>query len=175
MKVRHVNSQADLLLEDYSSYFALLERPFKCTCLCLERPEMTARNLNTTFGKVVEPFSCFNPTFHIKDAMGNIKWKISANGCQCGILCRKGLGKCSEAIFPIYSADKVDLDPKHSDGYIKKLNGGIQELVSDADSFELVFPLNSTPEEKLLLISTVLMIDYRYFEDNGSDNKSHRF
>lgn len=174
MKVRHVSNQSDLHIDDYNNYYALLERPFKCTCFCFERPEMSARNANTLFGKVVEPFTCFNPEYHVKDSIGNTKWKIHAECCQCGICCRSSLGKCSEATFPIYSGDKREFNPNHSDGHIKKLSSGCQEIVSDADSFELIFPQNATPEEKLMLISTVLMIDYRYYEDNGNNQDRSR-
>jgi hypothetical protein len=173
MKVRHVNSQSDLIVEDYTNYYALLERPFKCTCFCFDRPEMTARNLNTLLGKVVEPFTCFNPEYHIKDSVGNTKWKIHADCCQCGICCRTGFGKCSDAIFPIYSGDKVEFNPNSSEGHIKKLRKGCMELVSDEDNFELIFPQNATPEDKLMLISTVLMIDYRFYEDNGNNKSNH--
>ena len=175
MKMRHVNNQADYFAEDYSNYFAIAERPFKCTCCYFERPELTTRNNNAYFGKVTEPFSCCDPIFHVKDANNEVKWKITAECCQCGLLCRTRCGVCSEALFPIHSGNKTELDPKNCEGHIKKLSAGIQELVSDADNFELVFPVNATPEEKLTLISAVLLIDYRFFEDNGKNNRNNRY
>jgi len=166
MRIRHVNSGQDLVLEDYTNYWGLLERPFKCTCFCLARPEMTAKLGTGQIGKVTEPFTCCDPMFHVKDNKEQVRWKITADCYQCGLLCRQGCGKCSEVTFPIYSADKQELNENNRDGFIKKLFGGVAELVTDADSFLLEFPLNATPEEKLLLISTVLMIDFRFFEDS---------
>lgn len=62
-------------------------------------------------------------------------------------------------------------------GTIKKKCQGIQELVTDADTFILTFPDNASPEEKLMLIGAVLLLDYRYYEDNGCEddnNNPHR-
>ena len=68
--------------------------------------------------------------------------------------------------YPIYKAERTDYNYKQSDGYIKKLFAGVQEFISDADNFELVFPETATPDEKFMLICCVLMIDYRYYEIN---------
>jgi hypothetical protein len=173
MRVKHINNAGDMMLEDYSSYYALFERPFKCTCCCLARPEMTAKNMTGSLGKVYEPCTCCDPMFHVMDTKDKVKWKVTADYCQCGICCRNGCGKCSEVLFPIHSGDKTDLSKESSEGYIKKLFTGIQELVSDADSFELGFPNNATPEEKMMLIATVLMIDFRFYEDNGNNQRRH--
>lgn len=173
MKIRHVSCRSDYILDDYSTYWALLERPFKCTCCCLARPEMTAGSKTSYFGKVYEPFTCIDPYFHIFNSSNNLRWQVHANGCQCGICCRAGVfGKCSEAKFNIFSAEKEKLEDENKDGEIKRLFSGlVQELYTDADNFFISFPLTATPEEKLMLIATTLMIDYRYFEDNGNNDR----
>jgi hypothetical protein len=168
MKIRHVSNQTDYFLDDYSSYFALAERPYKCTCFCLERPEVTVKNNNINFGKIVEPFSCCDPLFVIRDAQQNIRWKITANCCQCGFSCPA----CANVVFTIHSGNQEILDPNAAEGTITKTSAGIQELVSEADNFDVVFPVNATPEDKLLIIINVLMIDFRYFESE-TDNKNH--
>jgi hypothetical protein len=165
MKIRHVSQAMDLVLENYDTYYALLERPFKCTCCCLARPEMTARNGNTYFGKVREPFTCCDPKYHIIDHENRVKWKITADCCQCGFWC-----PCAEVMFPVFSGEKQVLTVETSDGYVKKLNAGVQEMISDATNFEISFPLNMTPQDKFMLIATTLMIDYRHFESDQSDN-----
>jgi hypothetical protein len=35
--VKHVNSPSDFTVDDYSNSFAIFERPYKCTCCCLDR------------------------------------------------------------------------------------------------------------------------------------------
>jgi hypothetical protein len=124
------------------------------------------------YGRVFEPFTCCDPLFYVYDSRESLRWKIHTDYCQCGVCYRGGMGKCHEVIFPIYSYDKQIFDPIMSEGFIKKCFGGIKEIYSDADTFELLFPLNSTPEERLMLIGAVLMIDYRYYEDNGSSTRS---
>lgn len=59
-------------------------------------------------------------------------------------------------------------------GSIKKKVTGLQELVTDADTFILNFPDSASPEEKLMLIGSVLMLDYRYYEENGCDDDNNR-
>lgn len=173
MKIRHVNNQADFFLDDYSNYYAVASKPFKCTCLCLARPEISIRNNNHYFGKIVEPFSCCDAIYDVYDQSDKSKWKISGDCCQCGLMFKNTIcGKCSEVTFNIYSAQDTTT-PK---GHIKKLCSGLQELVSDADNFELVFPADATPDEKMMLIGTVLMIDYRHFEESPADkNNKNKF
>lgn len=174
MRVRHVNRQEDLYLEDYSSYWALLERPFKCTCFCLERPEMTAIIQNNSIGKVREPFSCCDPLYHLINNKNEVRFKICANCCQCGLICRNSCGRCAEVDFPIYPGNSDTFSNENSVGSIKKVFSGMQELVSDATNFKIQFPQNATPEEKLLLISTTLMIDFRHFEDTPGENSQQQ-
>jgi hypothetical protein len=162
MKIKHVEQASDLAFDNYMMYYALLERPFKCTCCCAARPEMSARNGNFHFGKVREPFSCCDPMYHIIDAQNQMKWKITADCCQCGMC-----GGCGEVLFPVYSSNKSDLSPNNSDGCIKKLDGGCKEMMSDATNFEILFPMNMSPEDKFMLIATALMIDYRHFEKDA--------
>jgi len=138
---------------------------------------MTVNSGSDYFGKVFEPFNCCDPLFYVYDKSDTLKWKVHTEYCQCGIYCRNGCGKCSDVTFPIYSGDKTIFDHGNSsEGFIKKRFAGFQEIVSDADTFEIVFPVNATPQERLNLIGTVLMIDYLYYEDNGNDkNKHHHY
>jgi hypothetical protein len=169
MRVRHIDKESDLIINDFQSYWALLERPFKCTCCCLARPEMTAVVQNRPIGKVNEVFTCFDPIFNVLDSKDQLKWKISANCCQCGLVCRNSCGRCSSVEFFIHNGDSVDMSPETKSGFIKKVFSGIQELVSDSNNFQIEFPENATPDEKFMIISTTLMIDYRLFEDSSGN------
>ena len=63
---------------------------------------------------------------------------------------------------------------ENEDGNIRRLFSGlVQEFISDADNFILNFPKDATAEEKILLIGNVLMIDYRFYESNGSPDNRH--
>ena len=49
------------------------------------------------------------------------------------------------------------------------------EVITDADSYQVSFPKNASPNDKLLLIALGLMIDYQYFETDASDNHDGRY
>jgi hypothetical protein len=162
--------------DDYSKTFAVFERPFKCTCCCLGRPEMRGSIANgVPLGRLYEPCTCCDPQFEIYNSKDEQKYMVTADCCQCGYCCRgTTCGKCSETVFAIHNAQKSSPTVENKDGVIKRVfSGAIQELVSDADNFEIVFPVDATPEDKLMLIGTTLMIDYRFFEDNGGNQQGH--
>ena len=171
--VKHITNP-NVIEEDFMNTYAVFDRPFKCTCCCLERPKMKGYYQSMEgkmFGSVSEPWTCYDPMFLIKDMNKEPHFQIRADCCQCGLLCRNSCGKCSDIVFPIYPANCEDYDIKNSIGMIKKVAGDfVQELVTEADNFEVLFPQNASPEEKLLLIGATLMIDYRYFEDTTQNS-----
>lgn len=123
------------------------------------------RASNTKIGKVTRPFSCCNPYYEVYDEKDNLNYYISAKCCQCGFIC-----PCNEVNFLIFSGDNSgDFSDSNAIGRIKKLNAGcVQEMFTKADNFEIEFPENANPEQKLLLISTALLIDYTHFEKQDS-------
>jgi hypothetical protein len=110
-------------------------------------------------GQIREPCPCCDPTYHIHSAHGDRRFVVKGDCCQCGILC-----KCCEALFTIHKANKTEMTEQNADGFIRKRFGGFKELVSDADNYEITFPSDATPEDKLLLIGTAIKIDYSYYE-----------
>ena len=54
-------------------------------------------------------------------------------------------------------------------GTITKVPAKFEEIITNADSYVVAFPSNVTPYDKLLLIITALMIDYRFFESSPLD------
>ena len=151
---------------DISAY-----KPCKCTCFCLERPIMNVfTNRNTLVGTVKQPFSCCDPIFTINDPSGVIKYYIWADCCQCGYCCGNNIcGKLSEVIFYIYS----NLDKTVKIGSITKKVAKLSEMITNADSYSIIFPEGAFPEDKLLLIAAALMIDYQYFESSPESSHDH--
>jgi len=153
------------------------ERPFMCTCLCCCRPKMDGffrsemsqeTNLekkignNGSIGRVIEPFSC-GPTINIYGNNNKIKYKIYGEFCQCGFWARDiSVGKCYEVDFPIYEGDDCSRKPV---GNVHKIFKGLSELISDSDVFLLTFPKKADAIDRLMLIGSVIMIDYRFYED----------
>jgi hypothetical protein len=128
---------------------------------------------NTHIGRIREPCSCCDPIFNVTNSKGEKRYIITAECCQCGIICNNSCGKCSDVLFTIHKPGKNEMTPQNAEGFIKKKFAGLQELITDADNFELIFPQDATPEEKFLLIGAVIMIDFRFYEDNGNNNRHY--
>lgn len=127
---------------------------------------------NSKIGKVSEPYTCCDPRYHIYNGVDQLKYIIIANCCQCGLCCKN----CAEAKFDIYSNFGENISSEPVGSITKQFSGVVQEMLTDADNFEIKFPNDATPEDKLMIIGTTLMIDYRFFEDNGnSNNHKHRY
>jgi hypothetical protein len=152
--------------------FGILERPFKCTCCCCARPIVKGTFSNgQPFGTINQPFTCCSPFFETVDETDGSKYSIEIPYCQCGFMCRSNVcGKCSEVIGNIYKEN----DLTHPVGTFKKLENCVQEMVSDANSFEIIFPTDATVGDKLNILATVILIDYRYYESKPSSNQHSR-
>lgn len=166
MEIRHMGSVEEIN-PGMSKLFTNIYKPFKCVCCCFNRPEMIITLNNGEFiGKIYNPFTCCDPEYEIYDSNNQLKYYINADCCQCGLLCNNTIcGKCSEAKFIIF-------DRKYGNqiGIISKNVAQFHEIISNADSYKIIFPNNATPKEKLLLICLGLMIDYQHFEQNNSPN-----
>ena len=172
MKIKHVAAQINLN-EDFSSTFVDVSKPFKCTCLCLERPEMIVTFGNKQpFGRIRKPFACCDADFEIYDNTGSLRYYVHGDCCQCGLCCANSFcGKISQADFQVYNS----LSRVNPVGLISKKPASFSEMVTSADSYQINFPAQATPQDKLLLIVTGLMIDYQYFEESASGNNNTRY
>ena len=168
MEIRHIGS-VDELVPGMSKLFSNIYKPFKCVCCCLNRPEMIITLANgESVGKIKYPFTCCDPEYEVYDSNGQLKFFVNADCCQCGLLCAGNIcGKMSDANFVIF-------DKKNGNqiGTISKTRAELIEMVSNADSFKIIFPNSTNPKEKLLLICLGLMIDYQHFEENNSHNNN---
>ena len=136
---------------DTMNKVAELEKPFACAYCCCCRPELTAKYTNgNVFGRVTEPCCAVKPTFHIYDANNQLKYIIKFGFCNCG---------CCDYSAEIYKADNEDL----AIGTIIK-KATLKDFFLQCTTFEIAFPNDATPDDKMLLISNVLLIDYRMFE-----------
>ena len=172
MDIKHI-ANAGALNENFQNSFVHVNKPFKCTCCCLERPEMIANYSanGELVGKVKQPFSCCDPVFTIYDNAGTMRYYIYADCCQCGLCCSGPCAKMSEVTFNIYR----DANMGQPIGSIVKKIANFSELITSADSYQVNFPADARPNEKLLLIITGLMIDYQFFEERaGNDDNTGR-
>lgn len=166
MQINHVASSP--MTGGLSKSFANAFKPFKCSCLCLNRPviSVTLGSDNRYIGKIVHLFTCCDPEFEVYNSHG-LKYYIRADCCQCGLLCANNIcGKFSTAQFDIHQPGSANIIAN-----IQKMSAqSYGEAMTDADSYQVGFPPGATPEDKLLLITLGLMIDYQYFETSSSDD-----
>lgn len=133
---------------------AHIERPCLPGIFCCLRPELYIMQENVLIGKIIQPFKCCSPEFEIYDGKGVMKYFIKISCCQCAFFC----GKCLEVNGEIYDASTNSVV-----GYIKK-ECSCQSIFNKADDYWVVFPKNASVNEKLTLISAVILIDYRLFD-----------
>ena len=146
----------------------LLQRPFTCTIWCFNRPRMTIVDANNNkIGTVLSPFECCGDKFTILDHNDNPMLSIHGDCCQWGKCCMCPAGPCREITYDITNPETG------STGYIKKVwSGAVKELFTDADSFCLSFPADSTIYQKILLLGAVFLVDFLFFENNDSGNRN---
>ena len=169
MNITHISSTNSMVTE-LKKDFANIFKPFKCTICCINRPQifLTLNDGNKRVGMIRHTFTLCDPEFEIYDENHSLKYIITADCCQCGLLFNNAFfGKISEVIFNILIPSKNQVV-----GTLIKKSANAAELVIDADSYQINFPQTATPTDKLLIIALGLMIDYQYFETNSSD-KTH--
>ncbi len=158
---------------DYKKTIADFDRDFTFLCCC--RPRMQAYykgepgdnakdKKRQPMGKVLEPCG-IAPQLLIYAPNGTVKYKIYGEYCQCGFWARDlSVGKCYEVDFWIYEGN-ADVSKSKPVGNVHKVFKGLSELVTDCDAFILTFPKKAKAVDRILLIGSVIMLDYRFYED----------
>ena len=157
MRIKHVKND-NYLDENYSAPYLHIRKPYTSNCCYLNSSEMLINFCSThrALGRIKQPFTCCDPEFYIYDDSEAERFIIKADCCQCGLFCANNFcGKLSEVYFNIYNfRDRVA-----SCGQIIKKGASTREFVTSADSYEIIFPNDASPKDKLLLIIAGLFID----------------
>lgn len=149
--------------------FLFLDRKCKCTFCCFNRPEISVTYVedgkNEYVGKISDPWTLCDIALKVYDKDNKLKYIVEASFCQMGLLCNCPCCSCT-----------VDFEIKSPSGHTlsrlqKKNPGCAKATLSTADNFALHFPPGATKEDKALLLSTVLFLDFRYFEEKNPSKK----
>ena len=170
MDIIHCSS-VDQLGMGYTTPFATMNKPFMCTICCLCRPEINLV-LNSTsqpIGKVKHICTVCDPTFEVYNNLTGLKYIVTADCCQCALMCPGFLAKTSKGVFDI-----LDAGTNQKVGQISKEPATISEMATDADTYVVNFPVNADANDKLLLTGLALMIDYQFFETDADEEHSNR-
>ena len=171
MRCKHIAAD-NAFGEGYNNYFAELLRPFKCTCCCCARPEVSCalKEGNINLGTIKEPCTCCSPVLEIYGPgdLGNkdisLRYTVLIDCCQVSYMsssCK--CGKCQEIECNIYEGKDSGMNRKVG-RIIKKVT--MEEFFSKSNTFAIDFPENATSLDRLLIIFAGLFIDYRLFEDD---------
>jgi len=170
MDIIHISSPDQMT--NYSKSFANAYKPFRCTICCLCRPEMilSLNDGNVKVGTVRHACTLCNPEFEILDGNDQLKYIVSANCCQAGLIFPNSLcGKCYDVLFEILNPGTNELV-----GSITRKSAELEEMVTDADSYQINFPQTASPYDKFLILALGLMIDYQYFETDSKSEQEKR-
>lgn len=137
-----------------------LSRPLACggCCFpcCLQSIQIQSPP-GFVVGTVDEEWSFMTPRYTVKDAIGNVVFRIQ--GHCCTVAC------CGDVDFHVLSADSDTEVGKIS----KKWSGLAKEVFTDADNFGIRFPIDLDVKMKAVLIGACMLIDFMYFEKSGNN------
>jgi len=152
------------------SPFLYFERDFKCSFLCLERPELKVYSTEggsgrVYLGKIINPFKCCDLICNLYDNSDMVKYTIIGSCCQCGVLCEGPF--CQEAQLDIKSPDGQTV------GQLKRVKASIlQNCFTTTANFSCTFPTQASAAERALFIAATIMIDFTYFEKKQKNNNA---
>lgn len=132
-----------------------VDRPFVCAvlpCLSSCRFEMSIKApiSGETLGYIKQDFFCCEPKFSVYDKDDNKVFIINGPCIQCG---------CGDIEFAIN-----DIHGNKCGAVTKKWSGVLKEAYTDADNFNLSFPLDLDVKLKGVLLGAVFMIDFMFYE-----------
>lgn len=145
---------------DSANIFATINKSCGTRCCCCFRPHMEVVLSNSKpLGRFRDPCTCCNYNTEIYDSYGNLRYTVIGDCCQTGFCGGSASKKFASIRFDITQNGQIV-------GMIKKLAASsFGEFFTKADSYQVFFPSNATPEEKMMFIIAGIMLDYQFFEE----------
>lgn len=153
-----------------SVQIAWFDRPFKCSIPCgvfmLWPQEISSLNMNDeVLGRTVHDFRCtdgctLKQHWRVEDGKGETKYFIRSDQC-CNANCCAPSPCCKQRVFEILSPDQND-EMGRLINYFPGCN--IKSCVGTADNYRIEFPKDASPEMKLQLMASGVLIDFMLFE-----------
>lgn len=116
-------------------------------------------------GKIVDNFDVCSYSFRVLDRDDNVSWYIEASSCQLGLLCRCPFQGCEEVEFKLWRRDREEecesIKKYGKESYAKN-------AIGDADDFSVPFPPGCNFDDKVLLMTSAIFIDYLMFENKSN-------
>jgi hypothetical protein len=105
---------------------------------------------------------------HIFDANNNLRFMMKGDCCQAGLICPScPCENCRETVFFLTDSAGQPIST------MRRRTDFFNTMISDADDFILEFPPGATADDRMLLISALIFMDYCYFESGPNQNHHH--
>jgi hypothetical protein len=158
MTLSHGDRAGGAIIATFKRPFACAAAPCKCCCF----QQIQAKSATgVDLGKTVETCWYCVPNFEIRKPDGSKEFRVHQPTCcggMCVNICAGGCCKC-RVPFEIYDSEDKPV------GEITKIWGGLsKEVLTDADTFETVFPPTADPAAKARVMAAVFLINQIFFE-----------
>lgn len=146
----------------------LHKRRFWPCFICCSRPGAIVKDpQGQLIGTIEDPFSvgvlCGKMNNEIKDHKGAPLYFVQGHCCQLGFCCPC----CADAEFRIEQGKQGGPEV----GKVRRLQLTLTEFCCPTMRYRVEFPKGATPEGKVLLLSSALMVDTVYLEAQGNNNQ----
>lgn len=140
-----------------------IQRPFTC---CLTEMTVSDGN-NQVIGKIDEEctnmIGCCPVTIKATDASGAEMYNIKGP-CRCWMDCCMQM-PCREP---------YDFEVRQGDAAVGRIqnvpNGWCKMCFTNADEYAVSFPPTATPQQRAMILATVFLLDYSFFESKQNNN-----
>lgn len=159
---------------------ARFERPMRCPmgackCCCFQEINGFDR-FNRPIGTVKEKFFCCVPVLGLYTPDGNHVYDISMPTCMggaCVDICAEGCCNCRVPFYYFAPNGSRAKENKLVPGYLTKIWTNLTtELLSDATTFESVFPTTADGDMKMNMLGAAFLINQLFFETEGTKGGS---
>lgn len=143
--------------------------PGPCKCCCYQQLDVSSAVSGQPLGNITEQFYCCVPRYHIVRPDGSVEYKLQQPTC-CGGMCVdcSAEGWCNCRIpFYVFDPTAASTVGEEKGRIVKVWKGLGTELLTDADNFEVEFPVDSDPASRARLLAAMFFINQLHFENKG--------
>jgi len=148
--------------------FMYLERP-SALCQC-DNGEMRVYCLEggqRLVGVIKGPFTWCDYQLNVHDANGNIKYILDGTFCQKGVLCNATC-PCQDCQISFFNIK--DGTGMNQVGDFQRATTFCGRLFTPNDNYILHFPPSATVDDKMLLMASMVLWDFCFFEKPNDNN-----
>lgn len=160
MEIQHITNQSNILATGNPPYIKI-QKP--CSCCGQAVMKVALVDGSQIFGNIRQPCCSCGPELDIYDENDELKYTVETGCCEIGCM-----GKICQKTNNIQFT--INQGGHDTGGRVTKIACDVNELLTEADSYQVVFPQDANPADKILFIVATLMIDYQYFEDELEDD-----